>query len=245
LGSDDFGNSYYRGLEGEGMDLRFLRRTEAQPSGVALIFVAPDGENVIAVAPGANDALTAEDVDAAEEAFRDADAVLLQLEVPLAAVRRAAEWGRRFGARVVLNPAPAPSEPLPTDLLALVDVLTPNEHEILALTGICDDPRAAIRGLREAGVGAVTMTLGADGALLVSGDGEAKIPGRKVEAVDATGAGDCFNGALTTALAEGLSLEDAARWATVAASISVTRMGAQPSLPMREETDAAFNAMLR
>lgn len=235
LGHDDLGDAYYAQLIKEGMDLRFLRRTVERPSGVALIFVGPDGENAIAVAPGANALLTAADVNAAEAAFREADAVLTQLEVPLDAVHQAVELGKRHGAKVILNPAPAPPEPLPTSLLQDIDVLTPNRQEARAIAGSGESPRDAADRLRGLGVGAVVMTLGAEGAWLLSDEGEAVIPGRKVAAVDATGAGDCFSGALTVALAEGKNLAEAVRWATVAASISVTRLGAQPSLPSRIE----------
>ncbi|MBW3623210.1 MAG: ribokinase [Armatimonadetes bacterium] len=240
LGTDDLGDAYLAHLEREGMDLRFLRRAEDRPSGVALIFVGPDGENAIAVAPGANAALTTADVDAAEDAFHGADTVLLQLEVPLAAVQRAAELGRRHGLRVILNPAPSPTTPLPEMLLSMTDVLTPNRHEAQALSGTAEAPASAAKRLRGAGVGAVVMTLGPEGAWLLSQEGERRVPGRRVPAVDATGAGDCFNGALAVALSEGRSLEEAVRWATVAASISVTRLGAQPSLPTRAEVEEAI-----
>jgi ribokinase len=145
------------------------------------------------------------------------------------------ELGKRHGAKVILNPAPAPPEPLPTSLLQDIDVLTPNQQEARAIAGSGESPRDAADRLRGLGVGAVVMTLGAEGVWLLSDEGETAIPGRKVMAVDATGAGDCFSGALTVALAEGKHLEEAARWATVAASISVTRLGAQPSLPLRIE----------
>jgi ribokinase len=240
LGTDDLGDAYLSHLEAERMDLRFLRRTGDRPSGTALIFVGPDGENIIGVAPGANTALTAEDVSAAEAAFRDADAVLLQLEVPLPAVYRAVEQGTRHGCRVILNAAPAPERPLTPELLSFVDVLTPNQHEARVLAGSDESPRSAARRLLAAGPQAVVMTLGADGAWVLSGEGEATVPGRRVEAVDATGAGDCFSGALTVALSEGRSLEEAVRWAVVAASLSVKRLGAQPSLPTRNEVEAAL-----
>lgn len=241
LGEDDLGDAYLQHLRKEGMDLQFLRRTGTRPSGVALIFVGPDGENAIAVAPGANAALTAEEVGAAEAAFRGADAVLLQLEVPLPAVQRAAELGKRHGARVILNPAPSPGDALPQSLLSRVYLLTPNRHEARALAGAAEDPYGAARRLRDAGVAAIVMTLGADGAWLLSDKGEATVPGRPVPAVDATGAGDCFNGALAVALSEGKPLEEAVQWATVAASISVTRLGAQPSLPTRAEVEEALD----
>jgi ribokinase len=235
LGADDLGDAYRLHLEREGLDLRFLRRTDARPSGVALIFVGPDGENAIAVAPGANSALSVDDVSAAETAFQEADAILTQLEVPLDAVHRAIELGQRYGAKVILNPAPAPSAPLPESLLRKVDVLTPNQQEARAISGSNESLKETAQRLRRMGVGAVVTTVGAEGAWVLSEEGEMALPGRKVAAVDATGAGDCFSGALTVALSEGKSLEEAARWATVAASISVTRLGAQPSLPMRSE----------
>ncbi len=237
LGADDLGDAYHAGLVREGMDLRFLRRATDRPSGVALIFVSPQGENMIAVAPGANNALTPADVDAAEDAFREADVVLAQLEVPLPAVARAMELGRRYGAKVILNPAPVPSAPLPDEILLGVDILTPNEHEAVALAQGDEAPLAAAKRLRSLGVGTVVMTLGGEGAWFSAADEEASVFARAVNAMDATAAGDCFNGALAVALAEGKPLREAVEWATLAASISVTRMGAQPSLPTRAEVE--------
>ena len=244
LGVDDLGNACLAGLQIEGMDLKYVKRDPDRPSGVALIFVDPSGQNAIGVAPGANNALTAADVAAAEDAFRSADVALVQLEVPIDAVLEAVRLGRIHNCRVILNPAPAPSGPLPPDLLERVDVLTPNQQEARALVGPGLDTGESARRLRALGVGAVVMTLGAQGSLVLDDSGETFVPGRPVTAIDATGAGDCFSGALAVALGEGMGLADAARWATVAASISVTRLGAMPSLPTRAEVEAAISRLV-
>lgn len=238
LGDDDFGRAARAGLAAEGLDVRDLGTDPERPSGVALIVVDDRAENQIAVAPGANAALTAAHVDAAEDAIRQADVLLLQLEVPLPAVARAAALARRHGVPVVLNPAPA--APLDDKLLAHVDVLTPNQHEARQLAGLpadASDPEQAAARLRARGLPAVVITLGVEGCLIVDASGARRIDGMAVEAVDTTGAGDAFNGALATALAEGRTLDDAARWATAAAALAVTRIGAQPALATRVEVE--------
>jgi ribokinase len=180
------------------------------------------------------------DVLAAEDAIRQADAVLLQLEIPLETVKAAAELARKHGVRVILNPAPAVAA-LPPDLLSLVDILTPNETEAAILTqGAATDPLDLAQQVQAAsGVPIIVMTLGSRGALLLQ-DGRAKvIPSRQVMAVDTVGAGDAFNGALAVALGRGDALTDAIHFANAVGAISVTRAGAQPSLPTRDEV-AAF-----
>jgi ribokinase len=219
------------------VDLVF--RDKSAPSGVALIFVAQDGENSIAVASGANARLSAADVTKARAALRGASALVMQLETPLETVQTAAELAARAGVPVILNPAPA--RKLPAALLKLVSILTPNETEAELLTGIrVESETTAARAadkLRAKGVGTVIVTLGARGALVASADGCILVPGFPVKAVDTTAAGDVFNGALAVALAEGQPLAPAARFANAAAAISVTRLGAQPSAPHRKEID--------
>ncbi len=239
VGRDTLGDAAVAGFRKDGIDARGVVRDAARPSGVAFIFVAPDGENSIAVAPGANGALSPADVRKARSLFRGAAVLLLQLETPLESTLAAAELAGQAGARVILNPAPA--RPLPDRLLQLVDILTPNAGEAGHLAGLeVDGPAAAARAadrLRARGVGTVIVTLGAQGAFVASAGFRGRVPGFKVKPVDTTGAGDFFNGALAAALAEGRPLTDAVRFAHAAAALSVTRPGAQPSAPTRAEID--------
>lgn len=240
LGADEFGDRALAGLGREGIDTRFVARDAEAASGVALIVVSESGENAIAVAPGANMRLTAADVDRAAAAIRDADMLLLQLETPLPTVRHAATLAMKAGVPVILNPAPA--APLAGELLSRVSVLTPNELEAAALTGGSgagvDAARQAALRLHASGVRDVVITLGREGALMEGAAGSGHVPGCTVTAVDTTAAGDAFNGALAVALAEGASLEHAVRFANRAAALSITRPGAQPSLPTREAVES-------
>jgi ribokinase len=235
VGRDDLGDRALAGLVKEGIDVRAVVRDASESSGVALILVSADGENSIAVSPGANGRLSAAQVLRSKQAFSGASIVLLQLETPLASVQTAARLARKAGARVILNPAPA--QPLPTALLRNVSILTPNESEAESMTGIrvTTDASAAraARRLHEQGVETVIITLGARGAF-VSGDSlSERVAGFPAEAIDTTGAGDVFNGALAVALAEGLALRHAVQFANAAAARSVTRRGAQASAPAR------------
>jgi ribokinase len=241
VGRDILGEQALAGFVREGINAGHVVRDPAAPSGVALIFVGGDGENSIAVAPGANNKLSPDDVKSAQGAFSAADILVLQLEMPLETVEAAAQLAQRAGLRVILNPAPAPKEPLPARLLQDISILTPNETEAELLTGIKVDSaesaaKAAAKLLAQ-GVGAVIVTLGAKGAYVASAAGGKLIPGFKVEAVDTTAAGDTFNGALAVALAEGQAFDQAVRFAHAAAAISVTRLGAQPSAPKRDEIE--------
>lgn len=240
VGRDAFGDAALRALREEGIDVELVERDESAPSGVALIVVDEHGENAIAVAPGANDLVGETDVDRARGRIGAADAVLLQLETPMATVAHAARVANELGVRVVLNPAPA--RPLGTDLLALVTVLTPNEGEAQALSGVAvDDVDTAIRAagvLSGRGVADVVITMGAAGAVFSGRHGTGRVPGTRVRAVDTTAAGDAFAGALTYALAVGDPLPRAVEFASRAGAAAVTRAGAQPSLPRREDVEA-------
>ncbi len=240
VGDDDFGRAAIENFSRENLDDRHILSIANQPSGVALIFVDHRGENAISVASGANLHLTPADVDALpEELFAAADVFLSCLESPVETVVRGLRRARAAGLVTILNPAPALSEIAVSEILSLVDVLTPNAGEAEMLSGRESAADAAVY-LRRLGCGSVVTTLGAGGCL-VSGETEVHIPGRRVTAVDTTAAGDAFNGALAVALSEGKPLPEAARWATVAASIAVTRAGAQPSLPGRVEIEAAVS----
>lgn len=235
VGRDTFGKSTVTALKRDGIDTRGVIRDAVQPSGVALIFVAVHGENSIAVASGANAALSARDIRAARSLFRGARIMLAQLETPLETVRAAIDEAHRAGARVILNPAPA--QALTAEILKKIAVLTPNETEAELLTGApVNDVRSAIaaaRKLRRRGVETVIITLGKRGALVATADGEVLVKGFPVRPIDTTAAGDVFNGALAVALAEDRALLEAVRFANAAAAISVTKQGAQPSAPKR------------
>jgi ribokinase len=236
IGRDMFGQQALSALQREGMNLGHLRQDPSAPSGVALIVVGPGGQNIIAVAPGANHRLSPADVAAAAGAFEGCRVVLLQLEVPMATVMAAAEAGRRADATVVLNPAPAMT--FDEALYGLVDILTPNEHEAALLAGT-SDPEAAAAVLLARGPRIVIITLGTAGVLVAqAGQAPQRWPAFSVEAVDTTAAGDAFNGALAACLGRGHTLADAVQYAQAVAALSVTRMGAQPSLPYAMEVDA-------
>jgi len=239
LGDDVFGGKLLGNFRREGLDTTHVTLTRSTPSGVALITVDDAGNNAIVVAPGANAQLAPEDVGRAEPKIRSAGTVVAQLEVPMAAVHSAAELAQKAGVPFILNPAPA--RELGTDLLGMVAVLTPNETEAHILTGIevADEASAgqAAEELLDVGVKAVIVTMGAKGFLLADGDAMEFVPALQVKAVDTTAAGDAFTGSLAVGLAQGQDLREAARFANRVAALSVTRMGAQPSMPTREEVE--------
>ena len=239
VGEDVFGETSLANLRSAGVDTRFVAAYPDRPSGVALIAVDARAENAIVVAPGANLALTPADVDRAADAIQEADAVVVQLEIPAETVSHAIDLARSLGTRVVLNPAPI--RPMKRETLGKVDVLVPNQHEAAALVGAASgaelDAPTAARKLREMGARAVVITLGSKGAYAADESGEAYIEPFKVEAVDTTAAGDAFTASLACGIAEGMPLFNAARFAAKVAAISATRMGAQSSMPSREEVD--------
>jgi ribokinase len=222
VGADAAGAGLRAGLAGEGVDVGHVGEDLDAATGMALIAVDAAGENTIVVSPGANARVGADDVAAASDVLAGAAVVLLQHEVPQEAVAAAIEAA---GGTVVLNPAPARA------LAAPVDVLVPNRGELEALAGRAGDPVALARSL--AGARAVVVTLGAEGAVVVERERLERVAAPRVDAVDTTGAGDAFCGALAQALAEGAALVEAARWAVRAAAASVTRPGAQGGLPRR------------
>jgi ribokinase len=240
LGDDLFAEASLRNFREAGIRTEAVIHDPATASGVALILVDESGENAIAVAPGANAQLTPADVDRAEAAIRAADVVVLQLEVPLPTVLHALRLAKRHGRTVILNPAPA--APVPDEALALADFLTPNETEAEMLLGGgaagLGGIAATAAALRAKGAGTVIVTLGREGAFVVGPNGSFHVAGRHVEAVDTTAAGDAFTGALACALGEGQKLAAALAFATAAAALSVTRIGAQSSLPDRAEVEA-------
>ena len=237
VGDDLFGREAKALFAKENICTDYVLTDPSEPSGVALIMVDAKGENCIAVASGANGTLMPEDIEGLEGVIAQSDLLLMQLETPLETVRYAADVAVNLGVPVILNPAPACE--LPSDLYDCLEVITPNESEAELLTNIkvTDEAsaEAAARVLCDKGVLNVVITMGAKGAYVFDGEDGVMVPAFKVEAVDTTAAGDVFNGALAVALTEELELEAAVRFASKAASISVTRMGAQASAPRREE----------
>jgi ribokinase len=242
VGDDAMGRQAVAGYEAQGIDVSHIRVDSSQQSGVAVIFVADDGQNSIGVASGANMALTPADVHNAVRVLRNADVLLVQLEVPMPTVIAAIEVAHAAGVTVILDPAPAPKEALHADLLGLVTLLTPDEGEASRLSGIDVAGRngasEAAWALRQLGAANVLVSLGGAGALLATPEGEQFIDAFKVKAVDTTAAGDTRNGAMAAALAEGATLLDAIRFGSAAAAVAVSRLGAQPSIPNRREIDA-------
>lgn len=240
VGDDAIGAEILAQLQRDRIHTAAVSVVPEAATGVAMIFVNKDGENVIGISAGANAALTPEYFAPYKGLVEQSDALLMQLESPLETVIAAAAAAKNHQTKVILNPAPA--RELPDSLLKLVDVITPNETEAEKLTGISvsDETGAAkaAQVLHDKGIEQVLITLGSRGVWLsVNGEGR-RIPGFKVNAVDTIAAGDTFNGAYVTALLEGKTADDAVRFAHAAAAIAVTRRGAQPSVPWRREIDA-------
>jgi ribokinase len=239
VGDDLFGRRAIEGFERNGIDIQHVIRDHQAPSGVALIFVDDHGENSIGVASGANGELSTADMDAARPCLESADILVMQLEIPLATVQYAAEIASAAGVPVILNPAPA--QPLPDDLLRCISILSPNQSEAEQLTGIpVTDSQSAAQAanvLRAKGIETVIITMGARGAVIAGSRFAGAVPAFVIEPVDTTGAGDVFNGALAVAWSEGKSLADSVRFASAAAALAATKLGAQPSAPIRQEIE--------
>lgn len=238
-GDDEAGRKMSEQFIKEGIDVSAIEQVSDEVTGVALIYVNADGENMIGICAGANAALTPERVNKWRQVIADADALLMQLELPMESVQLAADIARQNNTQVILNPAPATA--LADELLALIDIITPNETEAEILTGVqvSDDTSAARAAevLHNKGITTVLITLGSRGAWLSEKGKGVRIEGFKVEVIDTIAAGDTFNGALITALLEAQPMMRAVRFAHAAAAIAVTRQGGQPSVPWRAETD--------
>ena len=239
VGKDGFGDTLAKSLADCGCDVSALRRVTA-PTGTASIYVDEQGRNSIVVIAGANGCCDEAYLKKCEAQLEACGILMLQLEIPYDAVWSFAKKARALGQTVILNPAPAPDS-IPASVLKCVDWLTPNETELARLSGMpCEEPtqiEEAAAKLRSLGVKNVLVTVGSQGAYLCTDTVSELIPTRRVKAVDTTAAGDCFNGAFAVALSEGKAPADAARFANRAASVSVTREGAQSSLPWRKEVD--------
>jgi ribokinase len=241
VGNDDHGVLLRRSLVAAGVDTTAVLEDDSAATGVAVITIDASGQNQIVLAPGANARLTPEDVERHRSLLEGASVVMLQLEVPLETTETAARIAHRAGVTVILDPAPARRDAVA--LLSVVDYVTPNETELRVLAGAPagetapEDAAAMARTLIAKGGDRVIAKLGAAGAIAVSRDGEERWPGHRVQAVDTTAAGDAWNGAFAVALAEGRALRDAGAFANAAAALSVTRAGAQPGMPTRDEVD--------
>ena len=237
LGKDVFRERLTDSLESNGVDISHLLIDETASTGIALITVDGTGQNEIVVVSGSNMELSPEDVRRNREIFEGAAVVLMQLEIPIETVLEAARIGRASGAKIILNPAPA--RELPDELLSRIDVITPNESEAELLSGIpvhdLTSAKASAEAIQARGVREVVFTLGSRGALHVADGSETSFPAYRVEAQDTTAAGDAFNGALAYGLASGRACGDAIALANAVAAFSVTRMGAQPSMPSNDE----------
>lgn len=236
---NEYGEESIEGFRKDGINVDYVKKDPDVATGIALILVDKNGENSISVASGANLSLNVSDIQKAQQIIKEADVLLMQLEIPIEVVEEAAKIAFSAGVKTILNPAPA--KPLSDKLLKCVTILTPNESETELLTGTevkneTDAINAASKILAK-GVEVVIITIGSKGALLATKDETKIISGHKVEAKDTTAAGDVFNGALALAIAENKSLDEAIQFANAAAAVSVTRMGAQPSAPKREEIE--------
>ncbi len=240
LGGDAMGREFFDALEKEGMDMSYARRHDDVASGTAMIQVEDTGDNTIAIAPGANELLTPEVVDAAEKAVAEADMIMLQMEIPDASLVRAMDMAAKRGVEVMLNYAPC--RPSGIRLSKAQTVLVVNETEAAGLTGLKvdapADAEAAARKLAENGHRLVVVTLGANGCLTLEGGVASHFPAFSIKAVDATAAGDSFCGALAVAVGEKMPLEKAIRFASAAGALSASRPGAVPSIPRRDEIEA-------
>lgn len=231
VGHDDFGNTLIKALVDNQIRTSHVIKDSDAATGIAMITVAPDGENSIVVASGANYEVSVEDVNNTRELMREADILLVQLECPLETVSAAVDLAAAYDVPVVLNPAPAQS--LSKALLSQVSYLIPNESELRILSGE-DDVDKAIQKLLSWEVKTLIVTLGSNGARIITHGMDRHLPAYEITAVDTTAAGDAFNGALAVALAEGAPLLEAVRYGMAAGALSATKRGAQPSLPKRD-----------
>jgi ribokinase len=239
IGNDLFGQQAKDGFSSDNINTEYIMTDNEIPSGVALIFVDEKGENSIGVASGSNFKLSPSDINKLESVFSDFSIVLIQMEIPLETIRTVVNIAHMKGLTVILNPAPAHA--LDENLIKNIDILTPNETETESLTGIklsnMNDIKKAAEILLGKGIRNIIVTLGKNGVLVKNSKIERFIPPFKVNVVDTTSAGDVFNGALAAALSENPDILSAVEFANAAAALSVTKFGAQPSIPYRKEID--------
>lgn len=238
IGDDDIGKAMKTAFEKDGINTQPIKSVANEMTGIAMIQVAESGENSIVISAGANGHLDEAVVAEFQSEIAQADCLLMQLETPLPAIIQAAKIAKENNTQVVLNPAPA--KELPDELLSLLDMITPNETEAEILTGVKvvdeESAKQAAQAFHQKGIEKVLITLGSKGVFVSESEQGEIVAGFRVNAVDTTAAGDTFNGALVTAMLEDKPLNEAIRFAHAAAAISVTRKGAQPSIPTRQET---------
>ena len=235
VGNDNYGRGMIEKFQKDGIDTQYVTVTDLAATGIAVITVDANGENTIVVASGANGLLTSEDIRNAEPAISQADVLLMQLETPVEPLCTAAQMAHKKGKYVILNPAPAPKEPLPSDLLRHIDLIIPNETEATSITGVeisdLQSAERAMKALKELGAKDAMITLGEKG-VLAHEDGKVKLfPACKVQAIDTTAAGDTFCGALSVAICQGLEMKKAIAFANKAAAYTVQHEGAQCAMP--------------
>ena len=239
MGNDSFGKEALAQFKDDGIDISLIETIENEKTGVALIFVNNEGENMIGIHPGANAHVLPEMLNKKLEAIQSADALLMQLEIPLETIQLATDYAKENGVLVALNPAPA--KPLSDELLSKIDIITPNETEAEILTGIkvdsAEKAQQAAEVLHNKGITTVIITMGKEGAWVSENKQGLLIKGFKVHAIDTIAAGDTFNGVLLKALLDDVSLSNAIEIANAAAAIAVTRKGAQPSIPWANEIE--------
>lgn len=247
LGDDLFADKLLNNLRDAGVETRYITKLDDTSSGIALITIDSDGDNSIIVAPGANEKMSPSRVKELEEAIAQAKLVMVQLEIPMDTVRETVKLAHKHGVPVLLDPAPA--QPLPEDLLAMVDYIVPNESENSRLTGLRVKDEASARKagekLVELGVKTAFSKLGAQGVVITNAQGSAMVPGYTVQTVDTTAAGDAFAGALAAAIVSGKTLEEAALFANAVGALTVTRQGAQASMPDLKETELFIKGYAR
>lgn len=241
LGTDMFAQKSLDNFKNVGINTDYITQTDQAPSGTALITVDSDGDNCIVVVPGANHKLSKQDLMAAESVIQSTGAIVCQLEIPFDIVEFASELAAKNNIPFILDPAPAPKEKLSATLLENVFILTPNETEAQILSGVEVKDEASAREacgvLLGYGVNTVILTMGSKGFLLATAEEEVLVPQIKVTAVDSTAAGDAFTGSLACFVAQGKPIVEAAKLANYVAALSVTKMGAQSSMPTREEVN--------
>lgn len=242
VGNDALGRKLLESMDDSGADIAHIIADDRKPTGMAVIFVNSSGDNSIVVMPGANTACDIGFIKRNEELLRESDYIMFQMEIPYEAVFYGICAAKKYGKKVILNPAPVPDpREIPDEIWGKIDYLTPNETELLKLSGrfgsSFETIKAGSESLLEKGVKNILVTMGNRGAFFLNRKQEIFCPARRVNAVDTTAAGDCFNGAFVVGLAEGMSIPEAVNFANTASSVAVTRKGAQCSIPKRSEVE--------